>query len=348
MAFFLIALLLALSITPQRRLLKSRWMLAGVALMLLLVAPYLAWQAHYHWPTWEFLQNGRTRHKNVILGPIAFLLAQLATLLPTSALLLIPGLVWLVRRERWRWLGLMFLFFLGIMFALHAKDYYVVPVYPILFAAGSLAWQDWRRKHAPRWAEARFFGFPILEAVLLLASALVLPMSNPVLPPDAWIRYATALHLTGKASKTEMSDNGPLPQFYADRFGWQEEVDQVEKIVASLTPEERSHLILLCDNYGEASALNFLGHELPFAMSGHNNYWLWAGDGKGNLVSDGQVVIDIEDTTVEHLQHYVRSVQIVGHTGTTYSMPYEHKNIFLLRGLKQPFSLSWPEHRFYL
>ena len=40
------------------------------------------------------------------------------TLLPTSALLWVPGLVWLLRRERWRWLGLiMFLFFFGLMLA---------------------------------------------------------------------------------------------------------------------------------------------------------------------------------------------------------------------------------------
>jgi hypothetical protein len=348
MTFFLVALLLALLVTPQRRLLKSKWMLAGIGLMLLIVAPYVIWQVQNHWPTWEFLQDGRARHKNVILGPGAFLAAQVITLLPTSALLWVPGLVWLLRRERWRWLGLMFLLFFGIMLALHAKDYYVVPVYPILFAAGGVAWESWRRGAARRWDAGRMFGFPILETVLVLGAALVLPMSNPILPPAEWIRYATALHLRDGASKTEMADSGPLPQFYADRFGWQEEVDQVERIAASLTPEERSHLTIICDNYGEASALNFLGHGLPFAMSGQNNYWLWAGDGRGHLVGDGEVVIDIEDSTVEHLQHYYRSVEVVGHTGTTYSMPFEHKDIFLMKGPKQPFSMDWPEHRNYI
>jgi 4-amino-4-deoxy-L-arabinose transferase-like glycosyltransferase len=84
MTFFLTALLLALLLTPQRRLLRSWWMLAGVGLMLLIVMPYLVWQVHNDWPTWEFLQNGRAHHKNVVLGPFAFLMAQVNTLLPAS------------------------------------------------------------------------------------------------------------------------------------------------------------------------------------------------------------------------------------------------------------------------
>jgi hypothetical protein len=343
MTFFLVALLLALLVTPQRRLLGSKWMLAGIGLMLLIATPYLLWQVQNHWPTWEFLQNGKVHHKVVVLGPLAFIVAQVLTLLPTNALIWVPGLIWLLRRERWRWIGLTYLLFMGIMFVMHAKDYYVVPVYPVLFAGGGLAWESWRRGAARDWDARRMFGFPVLEAVTILGSILVLPMSNPILPPDGWIAYASALHLRDQASKTEMADSGPLPQFYADRFGWQEEVDQVERVVASLPPKERSKVTILCDNYGEASALNFLGHGLPFAISGQNNYWLW-GDGG----TDGQVLIDIEQTTPEHLRNYYESVQVVGHIGTTYSMPFEHKDIYLLKGPKQPFSEVWPDHRFYI
>jgi hypothetical protein len=343
MTFFLAALLLAMLLTPQRRLLGSKWMLAGVGLMLLIVTPYLLWQVQNQWPTWEFLQNGKAHNKVVILGPVAFVMAQVMTLLPTNALIWVPGLIWLLRRERWRWLGLMYLLFMGIMFVMHAKDYYIVPVYPILFAGGGLAWESWRRGAAQTWNPRRMFGFMVLETVTVLGSLAVLPMSNPILPPDQWIAYASALHLRNQASKTETAESGPLPQFYADRFGWQEEVDQVERVVASLPPEERGKVTILCDNYGEASALNFLGHGLPFAISGQNNYWLW-GDGG----TDGQVLIDIERTTPEHLRQYYDNVQVVGHIGTTYSMPFEHKEIYLMKGPKQPFSEVWPDHRFYL
>ena len=35
--------------------------------------------------------------------------------------------------------------FFFLMMGLHAKDYYAVPVYPVLFAAGGLAWEGWQR-----------------------------------------------------------------------------------------------------------------------------------------------------------------------------------------------------------
>jgi hypothetical protein len=347
MAFFLLALLLGLLVTRQRRLLASWWMLAGVGLMLVIVAPYVCWQLQHGWPTWEFLRNGQLRHKVVILSPLAFIGAQVLTLLPLNALVWIPGLIWLLRRGRWRWLGAMYVVFLGVMMVEHAKDYYVVPVYPVLFAAGGLAWEGWKRG-AKRVSDSRsMFGFPVLESVLVLGSAAVLPMSNPILKPEAWIAYANALNLKN-ASKTETSDSGPLPQFYADRFGWQEEVDQVERVVASLTPEERSKLLIVCDNYGEASALNFLGHGLPLAMSGQNNYWLWGEDGTGAIHKRGDVLITIENTTAAHLKHYYDDVQLVGEMGTTYSMPFEHKQIWLLKGAKQDFASVWPEHKNYI
>ena len=343
MTFFLVALLLALLFSPQRRMLSTPWMLAGVALMLVVVSPYLAWQIQHHWPTFEFLRNGQREGKTVILGPLAFLGSQIQEMHPVNLLLWLPGLVWLLRRAQWRWLGLTFLFFLGIMMALHAKNYYVTPIYPILFAGGGLAWESRQRSSPIRHDPHRFFGFPILEGVLILTGLLILPMSNPVLTPPRWLAYTHALHLRSSSSHTERAATGPLPQFFADRFGWQEEVDSVTRIFNSLTPEEQKHTVIVCDNYGEASALNFLGHGLPVAVSGHNNYWLW---GPGPV--DPKAVILIEKTTPEHLKQFVDQVQIAGQIGTEYSMPFEHKNIFLLRGIRQSPAFLWPEKKMYI
>ena len=342
MTFFLLALLVALIVTPQRRLLATPYALAGVALMLLIVAPYLLWQVHNHWPTWEFLQNGRAGHKNVILGPLAFFRAQLDGMHPVNILIWGTGLVSLLRRGQWRWLGIMVLVFFALMFVLHAKDYYLSPVYPVLFAAGGVAWQSWKRAKSMRWNADRFFGFPVLEGVLILTGLLILPMSNPVLPPAQWLAYTKAMHLYDKAGQTETASTGPLPQFYADRFGWQEEVDQVTAIYHSLTPEEQRHTVIECDNYGEAGAINFLGHGLPAAVSAQNSFWLW-----GPGPPDADIVIDIEQTTVDHLAQFSSDVRVVGRIGTTYSMPHEHKPIFLLKHPHPSLAQAWPEKKDY-
>jgi 4-amino-4-deoxy-L-arabinose transferase-like glycosyltransferase len=341
MAFFLTALLLALLLTPQRRLLATRWMPAGVAIMLLIALPFLLWQAHHQWPTWEFLQNGKRFHKNVALGPLAFLNAQWTGLHPLNILVWLPGLIWLMRRAAWRWLGLTYLIFLAVMMAQHAKDYYVMPIYPILFAAGGVAWES-RRIGAAR---ERLFAFPVLESALLATGFLLLPMAIPVLRPEQWMAYADTLHLRDKAGVTENQALGPLPQFYADRFGWQEEVDAVTRIFNSLTPEERAHTVILCSNYGEAGAIDFLGHGLPVVVSGHNNYWLW-GPGPANA----NIVIDIERSTPEHLRNYFDDVQIAGRMSHPYAMPYEHQPIFVMRHPKPGISLTalWPDKKIYI
>src|ERR1700685_546171 len=145
MTFFLLALLAALLLTPQRRLLFSKWAAAGIALMILLALPNLMWQIHNHWPTLEFLHNGQVENKNIKLGPLPFLGKQILNLQPATLLIWGAGLIWLLRNplaKNWRWLGLTYLFFLAVMMAMHAKDYYVAPIYPILFAAGGIAWEQ--------------------------------------------------------------------------------------------------------------------------------------------------------------------------------------------------------------
>ncbi|WP_213807028.1 glycosyltransferase family 39 protein [Granulicella sp. dw_53] len=345
MTFFLVALLVALLLTPQRRLLASRWAAAGVALLILIALPNLLWQIHNHWPTLEFLHNGQVENKNIKLAPIPFLGKQILNLHPVTLLIWGAGLIWLLRNplaKSWRWLGLMFLFFLVGMMALHAKDYYVAPVYPILFAAGGIAWE---RRFASRRAVAddRVFAFPILESALLLTGALILPMAIPVLRPDTWLAYTKATHLYDTEGNTENASSGPLPQFYADRFGWQEEVDQVTRVYQALSPADQKIVSIYCSNYGEASAVDFLGQNLPTTISGHNSYYLW---GPGDAT--GELMIVINGAKPEEMRKFYRSVEVVGQMGTTYSMPFEHRNIYLVRGRIKNVLDDWLSFKMYI
>ena len=95
------------------RALGSRWAVAGLALMILIALPNVLWQIHNHWPTLEFLRNGQRGHKNIVLNPVQFFLAQFNNMQPVNALLWIPGVVALLRAKSirdGRWLGLTYLF----------------------------------------------------------------------------------------------------------------------------------------------------------------------------------------------------------------------------------------------
>ena len=58
-------------------------------------------------------------------------------------------------------------------------------------------------------------------------------------------------------------------------------------------------------------------------------------------------MILIEGSTPKHLQEYFDSVQIVGRIGTPYSMPFEHKNIYLVSGRKFEVATVWAESKNY-
>lgn len=349
MTFFLVALLLALIVTPQRRLLASRWAAAGVAVLLLIALPNLLWQIHHQWPTLEFLRNGQIENKTVKLSPIAFTVKQILNMGPFLAFLWIPGLAHLLRQGRERWIGITFLLFFAIMMVMHAKDYYVSPIYPVLFAVGGIAWET-RFAKRQRVREGCAVAFPVYAITLLVAGCYALPLSLPLLPPAQWLAYTRATGLSRINGNSETSSSGPLPQFFADRFGWQEEVDQITHVYTSLPPGQQKITGILCQNYGEAGAVNFLGHGLPEALSAHNNYYLWGPRGY-----NGDSLILVERTNREHLLNFFEHVEIVGQMGTIYSMPFEHKTIFLCTGRKlyadgHRFSLleQWPSKKDYI
>src|ERR1700722_18941667 len=297
MAVFLVALLIGLLITPQRRIAFTRGAVLGIALIIVLALPNLLWQVHNHFPTLEFIHNGKVDHKNVTLSPLQFLHAQELMLSPISLPLWFAGLVWLSvnRRSRpWRFLGWTYLVFLVLMMTTRdAKDYYLAPIYPALFAAGGVCWQALLPKRRTRWI------VPAYATLLIVTGILFVPMSLPILRPQQWLDYTARMHLRDKASNSENTATSAFPQFYADRFGWQEMVDQVTRIVNGLSPADRARAGILCSNYGEASAINFLGHGLPFAISGHNNYWIWGPHGK-----TGDVIIVINGASLDKMRKF--------------------------------------------
>lgn len=334
MTFFLLALLVGLLLTPQRRILWGRWVLAAVALVVLIALPYLFWQIHHGWPTYEWLNNVNHSHKNVKLGPLPFLLAQILMLHPFSIFLLLPGLVWLFASKSalgFRWIAVTYLLLLAIMIHLFAKDYYVAPVYPVLFAAGALAWQDmFSGSRRTAWL------LPAWCIVLLFFGAITLPMAMPILPPYAWIRYTSAMHLT--SVKTETAATGPLPQFYADRFGWHGMVADVARVYNLLSPADRARVGIFTGNYGEGSAIDVYGpkYGLPPAISGHQNYFFWGPRGYS-----GDLLI-VVGASKKDVSRYCNSVQEVGDTYNPLAMPYENGPIYLCRGGKFPLAAFWP------
>src|ERR1700728_419502 len=338
--FFLVAALIALLLTPQRRILASRWFGVAMALIVALALPNLLWQIHNHWPTLEWLVNVSKSDKDVKLPPLQFLAGQMMMLTPWTIPLWLSGVVWLLvsgKARAFRFLGALYPVFLAMMLLMHAKDYYLAPVYPIYFAAGAMRWLPVDRQGMVR--SALVSAYALLLAV---GFVLTVPFSIPVLSPQKFVAWSKTMHFTPKDS--ENHDATILPQFYADRFGWQEMVEKVGRIYNSLPPRERAVTGIYTGNYGEASAINVFGakYGLPVAVSGHQSYWLWGPHGYTS-----QEMIIINGAKLGDMKAYYQDCVVADRMDNPLSMPWEIKPIYLCRGRKSTYAPDWKDFKYY-
>jgi hypothetical protein len=333
-AFFIVSFTLGLLLTPARRLLATKWFWLAAAVALLIFLPNLIWQYIHDFPTLEALSNVRKTHKNIELPPLPFLRQQIMMLLPISAVVWIPGLCWLflsAKAKSFRCLAVTYLVFLGVMMKLHGKDYYLAPIYPMLFAAGGVLWEGLLAAR-PRWVWLK----AALPAFIFILGVIAVPLDIPILPPDKIVPYMNALGI--KMSRTEVQDRGPLPQHFGDEFGWEEMVAATANFYNSLPPDLRVKTGILAGTYGDAGAIDFFGprYGLPKSISPHQNYYLW---GPRQYTGESLILLhyDLEDA-----QRACQSVQVGPTLNPKYGMQEEHYTILLCRNSKLPLRRAWP------
>jgi hypothetical protein len=334
--FFLLAVAAALLFVPLRRHLMTPWPWIGAALALVLFLPNLVWQVRHDFATLEDLRNVAAIGKNVKLGPAAFVAQQIVILHPILFPLWLGGLVWLFlgRGGRFRILGWTYVLFFGVLFALKAKNYYLAPIYPMLFAAGAVGLEA--AFHAYPLTRGRLWPKAVVVTAIVAAALAVAPLALPLLPPDRYVAYEAALGFT--PPKTEVAHRGPLPQIFGDQFGWPELVAEVAAIYRALPPAERARTGIFANNYGEAGAVALFGpgYGLPRPLSAHQSYFLW---GPGDFAGDTLIVLQDDRESLERL---CTSVEQAGEHFHPWGMAEENNEIFICRGLKVPLRTLWP------
>jgi hypothetical protein len=335
--FFGAAALVGLLLSPLRRELLRRWIWLGAGLALLIFLPNLVWQAAHDFPTLEDLANVRRMGKNVVLSPVDFVTQQVLIMHPALLPVWLGGLASLLlgRLRRFRTLGWTYLALLGVMIALKAKNYYLVPIYPMLFAAGGVAAEGWLDRR--RFTTGRLWPRAAALAWVALAGVVFAPMFLPVLPPDGFVRYQERLGLS--PPRTEVAHVGPLPQYFGDQFGWPELVRQVADIYRSLPADERKRTGIFASNYGEAGAIHLFGPELglPSAISAHQNHWFW-----GPPDAEPDTLIWLQWSR-EDLQEICGEVEQAGEHHHPWGMAEENRPIYLCRDPVGTFAEWWPD-----
>jgi 4-amino-4-deoxy-L-arabinose transferase-like glycosyltransferase len=298
---------------------RSPWAWAGIAIAGLIWLPNLAWQVAHDLP-----------QLTMASGIAADTAENRAMLLPTQILLggsfLFPIVVaglWRLLRVRearpWRPLALAYLLLLVLLYATAGKGYYAVGLLPPLMAAGAVAAAGWLGRGG-RWRAV-----PIAVAALPSA-AFVAVVMLPILPPQA------------------LADS-VVPDLYgesAEQLGWPELVATVERATDQLAPDERARAIILTANYGEAGALELLGHDLPPVYSGHNSYADW-----GPPPVDRDVVLLVGHWTSSYWAPFFGRCEAAGRIDNGLGLDNEEQGatVSICRDLRRSWTESWPSIR---
>ncbi len=345
LAGFAAALIAGLLLTPQRRILFTPWLLAGGAVALVISLPNLIWEIANQWPFLQFLHNVAATGKDVILSPGAFLAQQVLLAGPALLPFWLAGLLYLLtgrRAKPYRALGYCFVLTLILFLLTHGKNYYSLPIYPLVFAAAGVVLE--------RWLAGRWFGgrsvirrtmVPVMAVWVAASVILLLPMLLPVLPIEEFLKYQEHLPFTIPRSETSHL-TAALPQYYADEFGWEDMVKVVARIYHGLSPEDQKKAAIVTSNYGQAAAIDYFGpkYGLPDAISGHNTFWLWGTHGY-----TGEIVIRV-GSNLQNERRVFESAEVAGIRTNPYVLFYERGPIFLCRGLKNTtLQKIWPDEK---
>ncbi len=339
-AFFAAGIFVALLLTPERRHFAEKWIWFGGLIAFAIALPNILWQARHHWATYELLSNIAHSDKNVALSPAQFILQQIVFMNPGTLPLWLSGLIWVFGSRdgrRYMTLGITYVVMLAEFVILHGKSYYLAPAYPMLLAAGAGAVER-IFAHRLRWFK------PALLILILATGALFAPLVVPILPPGKLVAYMRAIGL--QLPPTETSHTAPLPQIFADQFGWQEMVASVAHVYHHLRPEDEKRAVIFCQNYGEAGAIDFFGPKfgLPTAISGHQNYFLW---GPRDWTGEVALVLDTRD---DGAREHFASVEDLGQiVSSPWAMPFERRtHVYLCHDLKANVQEFWPRVKKWL
>lgn len=265
--FQLLGLFPALLITEQRKIFIRPALYLAALLAVLIILPNLAWQYKNNFPVFHHLKElSETQLQNV--NPYDFLKSQLLFFIGSLHLLIAAmiGFIYYKPFKQFRFLFYNLLFTLGIFLFFKAKDYYAIGLYPIYLAFGAVFLSDFINKSGRVYLNLVVLAIPLL---------LFIPIVNIAFPnktPSYIIQHADQYKKFGMLSWEDGKDH-LIPQDYADMLGWKELAHKVDSAYLGLPATTRT--LVLCDNYGQAGAINYYSQSGVKADSFNADYINW-------------------------------------------------------------------------
>lgn len=256
MAFFALAILVAMLLTPNRRLFRSPWFWVGVALALLIVSPNLWWQYRHGFAGLAWMRSIHKRDMGLGWTDYFFPNQLWKVVNPAAVPLVFVGLWFLFRRPEgkpWRMIGWIFVVTAAGLAAVRGRDYYLAPAYPMLIAAGAV-WSEARfASNRASWQSRIWYTSWIR---LLIGGLAIASLMIPVAPVNStWWRIQDA-----------------VSQQLNMQIGWPELTATVAKVRDSLPAPDRATAGVMAADEGEAGAVNLYGRE--YGLPSHQRHEL--------------------------------------------------------------------------
>ncbi|TRZ43332.1 glycosyl transferase [Robertkochia solimangrovi] len=265
--FLVLGMIPAILLTRHRIILKERSVYLAILLALLLILPNLIWQFNYDLPVYKHMLELRERQL-VHVARKDFLMSQL--LFFTGALpVLVSAFYALIFYKPYRkYLCFLWAFIFTIVVFLYfrAKDYYAIGLYPVYIAYGTVFLSNSIGKQAGKLLKPALLLFPV--AFFALMSRVAFPNHDPeyiIAHQDKYERIGMLRWEDGK--------NHEIPQDFADMLGWKELAIKVDS--ASKSFNNKKPTLILCDNYGQAGAINYYSELNLQAVSFNADYIYW-------------------------------------------------------------------------
>ncbi|MCK9931978.1 hypothetical protein MXD62_33400 [Frankia sp. Mgl5] len=228
--------------------LRSRWLCAATTIAALAWLPNLLWQATHGWPQLALSRAIAAGASGTSQPRWQFLPMQFLLLGPPLAPVWITGLIRLARSP-WRLFSLAYAVLVVLFLATGGKPYYLVGIYPVLFAAAAEPTLRWVARHRADTARTALVGAAV---VLSFVPATIVTL--PIVP-------VSVLHDTPIAA-VNYYDAG-------ETVGWPAFADTV----AAVAHAQPAGAVVVTSNYGEAGALLRFRPDVGPVHARQNSLW---------------------------------------------------------------------------
>lgn len=265
--FLGLGLLPALLLTEQRKVFTKKELYFSILLGLIIILPNLIWQYQNHFPVIHHLSE-LASSQLVNVNRLDFLKSQIFFFIGSLFVIIAAfyALFFYKPFKCYKAFALLPIFTLIVFIYFRAKDYYAIGLYPIYISFGSVFLADKLQQGWKKYLQPLFIAIPIVFVILLFNLVFSYKSPEYIITNNQTYQKLGLLHW-------EDGKDHELPQDYADMLGWKELAFKVDSIYLNLPSKQKT--LVLCDNYGQAGAINYYSQQNIQAVTFNADYINW-------------------------------------------------------------------------